>query len=83
MTDTRNHEITKEQRLLNEAGSIAECGWSRKQLSVIDDRLHIVKHIRLCISAVQTAGIGVTLILDIGTLIAQPLTAHNMISHFF
>lgn len=36
MTDTRNHEIKKEQRLLNEAGSIAECGWSRKQLQIYD-----------------------------------------------
>lgn len=28
----RNHEVTKEQILLDEQGNIAECGWSRRQV---------------------------------------------------
>lgn len=28
----RNHEITRAQKLLDENGNIAECGWSRRQL---------------------------------------------------
>ncbi|HKM34202.1 MAG TPA: DUF2804 domain-containing protein [Lachnospiraceae bacterium] len=29
-----NHEVTQKQKLLDEKGAIAECGWSRKQLQV-------------------------------------------------
>lgn len=32
----KNHEVTQEQRLLDEYGRIRECGWSRKQLQVYD-----------------------------------------------
>lgn len=32
----RNHEVTREQKLLNVQGNIAECGWSRKQLQVYE-----------------------------------------------
>lgn len=32
----RNHEVTREQRLLNAKGNIAECGWSRTQLQVYE-----------------------------------------------
>lgn len=36
MGTQRNHEVTKQQRLLKEDGSLAECGWSRRQLQVYD-----------------------------------------------
>ena len=32
----RNHEVTREQKLLNSEGNIAECGWSRRQLQVYE-----------------------------------------------
>ncbi len=32
----RNHEVTREQKLLNAQGNIAECGWSRRQLQVYE-----------------------------------------------
>lgn len=32
----RNHEVTREQKLLNAEGNIAECGWSRTQLQVYE-----------------------------------------------
>lgn len=32
----RNHEVTREQKLLNADGSIAEKGWSRRQLQTYD-----------------------------------------------
>lgn len=32
----RNHEVTREQKLLNADGSIAECGWSRRQLQTYE-----------------------------------------------
>ena len=32
----RNHEVTREQKLLNAHGNIAECGWSRRQLQVYE-----------------------------------------------
>lgn len=32
----RNHEVTREQKLLNADGNIAECGWSRKQVQVYE-----------------------------------------------
>ncbi len=32
----RNHEVTREQKLLNEEGNIAECGWSRRQLQIYE-----------------------------------------------
>lgn len=38
MKKERNHEVTKKQRLLNEKGSIEECGWSRRQLQIYDRR---------------------------------------------
>lgn len=38
MSETRNHEVTRKQRLLDEKGRIAECGWSKRQLQVYDRR---------------------------------------------
>ena len=35
----RNHEIIKEQPLLDENGEIAEPGWSRRQYSIIEDKI--------------------------------------------
>ncbi len=32
----RNHEVTREQKLLDAKGNIAECGWSRNQLQVYE-----------------------------------------------
>jgi hypothetical protein len=32
----RNHEVTTEQKLLDDRGNIAECGWSRQQLQQYD-----------------------------------------------
>lgn len=36
MSKKRNHEVTQEQKLLDENGSIRECGWSRKQVQIYD-----------------------------------------------
>ncbi|MGN1148296.1 MAG: DUF2804 domain-containing protein [Lachnospiraceae bacterium] len=36
MAGQRNHEVTERQRLLDQNGSIAECGWSRGQLQEYD-----------------------------------------------
>lgn len=36
MNKLRNHEVTRKQKLLNSDGSIAEKGWSRRQLQIYD-----------------------------------------------